>query len=89
MYVLGMNPGGWFEHVLKTPRLFRDLTTLELVTVPGYALERMIETEMDGGGALYIRNKIDYERSFDLEYESLEWIGIKVIKPKGRVALGK
>ena len=43
-----MNPGGWFEHVLKTPRLFRDLTTLELVTVPGYALERMIETEMDG-----------------------------------------
>ena len=36
-----------------------------------------------------MRNKINYERAFDLEYESLEWIGIKVIKPKGRVALGK
>ena len=52
------------------------------VTVPGYALERNDRNRDGGGVALYIRNTINYERLFDLECGSLEWIGIKVIKPK-------
>ena len=44
----------------------------------------MIETETEGGVALCIRNTINYERLFDLECESLEWIGIKVIKLKAK-----
>ena len=55
------------------------------VTVPGYALERNDRNRDGGGVALYIRNTINYERLFDLECESLEWIGInKVIKPKAK-----
>ena len=54
------------------------------VTVPGYALERNDRNTDGGGVALYIRNTINYERLFDLECESLEWIGIKVIKPKAK-----
>ena len=53
-------------------------------TVPGYALERNDRNRDGGGVALYIRNTINYERLFDLECESLEWIGIKVIKPKAK-----
>ena len=48
------------------------------VTVP----ERNARNSDGGGVTLYIRNTINYERLFDLECESLEWIGIKVIKPK-------
>ena len=55
------------------------------VTVPGYALERNDRNR--GGVALYIRNTINYERLFVLECESLEWIGIKVIKPKPNLLL--
>ena len=50
------------------------------VTVPGYALEGNDRNR----DALYIRNIINYEPFFDIEYESLEWIGIKVIKPKAK-----
>ena len=50
----------------------------------GYALERNDRNRDGGGVALYIRNTINYERLFDLECESLEWIGIKVIKPKAK-----
>ena len=54
------------------------------VTVPGYVLERK-DTNRDGGVvALYIRNTINYERLFDLECDSLEWIGITIIKPKAK-----
>ena len=52
------------------------------VTVPGYALERNARNSDGGGVTLYIRNTINYESLFDLECESLEWIGIKVIKTK-------
>ena len=41
------------------------------VAVSGYVLERKD------------RNR-DYERLFDLECDSLEWIGIKVIKPMAK-----
>ena len=56
-------------------------------TVPGYALERNDRNRDGGGVARYIRNTINYERLFDLECESLEWIGIKVIKPKANLLL--
>ena len=59
-----------------------DTTSSGEVTVPGYALKRDDRNRDRGGVALYIRNTINYERLFDLECESLEWIGIKVIKPK-------
>ena len=61
-----------------------DTTSSGEVTVPGYALKRDDRNRDRGGVALYIRNTINYERLFDLEWESLEWIGIKVIKPKGK-----
>ena len=51
------------------------------------ALERNDRNRDGGGVALYIRNTINYERLFDLECESLEWIGIKVIKPKANLLL--
>ena len=54
------------------------------VTVSGYALERSDRNRDGGGVALYIRNTINYECLFDLEYESLESIGIKVIKLKAK-----
>ena len=52
------------------------------VTVSGYGLERKDRNRDGGGVALYIRNTINYERLFDLECDSLEWIGIKVINPR-------
>ena len=52
------------------------------VAVPGYTLERNYRNRDGGGVALYILHTISYERLFDLESESLELIGIKVIKPK-------
>ena len=54
------------------------------VTVPGCTLERNDRNRDGGGVALCIRNTINYERLFDLECESLEWIGIKVIKLKAK-----
>ena len=49
------------------------------VTVSGYVLKRKDRNRDGGNVALYIRNTINYERLFDLE-----WIGIKVIKPKAK-----
>ena len=57
------------------------------VTVPGYALERNDRNTDGGVVALYIRNTINYERLFDLECESLELIGIKIIKLKAKSLL--
>ena len=57
------------------------------VTVPGYALERNDRNTDGEGVALYIRNTINYERLFDLECESLELIGIKIIKLKAKSLL--
>ena len=54
------------------------------VAVSGYVLERKDRNRDGGGVALYIRNTINYERLFDLECDSLEWIGIKVIKPMAK-----
>ena len=52
------------------------------VAVPGYTLQRNDRNRDRGGVTLYILNTINYERLFDFESESLELIGIKVIKPK-------
>ena len=52
------------------------------VAVSGYILERNDRNREGGGIALYIRDTINYDRLCDLEYESLECIGIKVVKPK-------
>ena len=54
------------------------------VAVSGYILERNNRNREGGGIALYIRDTINYERLYDLEYESLGWIGIKVVKPKAK-----
>ena len=54
------------------------------VLVSGYVLERKDRNREGGGVALFIRNTINYERLLDLECDSLEWIGIKVIKPKAK-----
>ena len=40
------------------------------------------EMKKDGGGVA-----INYERSFDLDCKSLEWIGSKVIKPTANFIL--
>ena len=54
------------------------------VTVEGYALEGNDRNIDRGGVALYIRNTINYESLFDLECESLQWIGIQAIKFKAK-----
>ena len=61
-----------------------DTISSDEVTVPGYALKRSDRNRDGGGVALYIRNTINYECLFDLEYESLESIGIEVIKLKAK-----
>ena len=55
------------------------------VAVPGYTLKRNDRNRDGGGVSLYILNTINYERLFDLESESLEFIGIKVIKLKANL----
>ena len=54
------------------------------VAVPGYTLKRNDRNRDGGGVALYILNTINYARLLDLESESLELIGIKVIKAKDK-----
>lgn len=52
------------------------------VAISGYILERIDRSWERGGIALYIWDTINYERLYDWECETLEWIGIKVVKPK-------
>ena len=54
------------------------------VVVSGYILERNDRKGEGGGIALYNRDTINYERLYDLEYQSLEWIGVKVVKLKAK-----
>ena len=64
-------------------RLDNTITSGE-VAVSGYILERNDRNREGGGIALYIRDTINYERLYDLEYKSLEWIGIKAVKLKAK-----
>ena len=69
--------------VVNKTRLDHTISSGE-VAVSGYVLERKDRNRDGGGVALYILNTINYERLFDLECDSLEWIGTKVIKPKAK-----
>ena len=60
---------------VKETRLDHTISSGE-VTVSGYVLERKDRNRDGGGVALYVPNTINYERSFDLECDSLERIGI-------------
>ena len=53
-----------------------------LVSIPGYTLERHDRNRHGGRVALYIRNVIHYERMHEIKQDPLEWLCIKVIKPK-------
>ena len=70
-------------HAVNKIRL-SDTISIGKVAVPGYTLKRNDRNRDGGGVALYILNTINKERLFDLESESLELIGIKVIKPKAK-----
>ena len=70
-------------HAVNKNRL-SDTISIGKVAVPGYTLKRNDRNRDGGGVALYILNTINKERLFDLESESLELIGIKVIKPKAK-----
>ena len=71
-------------HAVNKIRL-SDTISSGKVAVPGYTLKRNDRNRDGGGVSLYILNTINYERLFDLESESLEFIGIKVIKPKANL----
>ena len=71
-------------HAVNKIRL-SDTISSGKVAVPGYTLKRNDRIRDGGGVSLYILNTINYERLFDLESESLEFIDIKVIKPKANL----
>ena len=54
------------------------------VSIPNYNLERYDRNRNGGGVALYIRNVINYERMDDIDRDLLEWLCIKVMKPKSK-----
>ena len=54
------------------------------ISIPNYNLERYDRNRNGGGVALYIRNVINYERMDDLNRDLLEWLCIKLMKPKSK-----
>lgn len=56
------------------------------MSIPGYVLERNDRNRNGGGVALYIRNVIDYDRDNTLTLSglNLEWLCVKVKKPKSK-----
>ena len=55
-----------------------------LVSIPGYNLERRDRNRNGGGIAFYIRDAINYELMHELAQDPLEWLCIKVQKPKSK-----
>ena len=54
------------------------------ISVSGYTLERKDRNRTGAGVALYIRNSISYEYMPTLQEKQLEWLCVKVIKPKAK-----
>ena len=54
------------------------------IGIPGYTLERKDRNRNGGGVALYIRNSLNYERMYEYNEDQLEWLCIKVTKPKSK-----
>ena len=55
-----------------------------LVSIPGYNLERRDRNRNGGGIAFYIRDAINYELMHELAQDPLEWLCIKVQKHKSK-----
>ena len=54
------------------------------ISIPGYTLERKECNRTGAGVALYIKNSISYEYMPTLQEKQLEWLCVKVIKPKAK-----
>ena len=67
---------------LNETRLDKSISNGQMY-IPGYILERKDRNRNGGGVALsYIRNTINYELMHELNEDQLEWLSIKVSKPK-------
>ena len=52
------------------------------ISIPAYTLDRKDRNMHSGGVALYIRTTINYKLICELVVDQLEWLCIKVTKPK-------
>ena len=53
-----------------------------LVSIPGYNLERRDRNRNGGGVAFYISDVVNYQLNQELAQDPLEWLCIKIQKPK-------